>query len=108
MLMVSPGTVYYGLEGSMLPFCFFGQSRRRISRPTSDRVSAPTKWPASSTSSAAERPRATLLETECLVLDMRMPGMDGLELQRRLSISDADVPIIFVAAHDDRKSTTGH
>ena len=46
----------------------------------------------------------TLSETECLVLDMRMPGMDGLELQPRLSISDADVPIIFVTAHDDKRS----
>ena len=46
----------------------------------------------------------TLSETECLVLDMRMPGMDGLELQRRLSISDAGVPIIFVTAHDDKRS----
>ena len=46
----------------------------------------------------------TLAETECLVLDMRMPGMDGLELQRRLSISDSGVPIIFVTAHGDKRS----
>lgn len=44
----------------------------------------------------------TLSETQCLVLDMCMPGMDGLELQRRLSVSDAGVPIIFVTAHDDK------
>ena len=42
-------------------------------------------------------------QTECLILDMRMPGMDGLELQRQLNTSDASVPIIFVTAHDDRK-----
>jgi FixJ family two-component response regulator len=33
---------------------------------------------------------------------MRMPGMNGLELQRQLNISESRVPIIFVTAHDDR------
>jgi FixJ family two-component response regulator len=42
-----------------------------------------------------------LRETECLILDFRMPGMDGLELQRRLNAEDIRVPIIFVTAHDD-------
>lgn len=42
-----------------------------------------------------------IAETECLILDVRMPGIDGLELQRRLNASGAGVPIIFVTAHDD-------
>lgn len=46
----------------------------------------------------------TLPETRCLVLDIAMPGMDGLELQRQLSISEPGVPIIFVTAHDDKRS----
>jgi FixJ family two-component response regulator len=45
-----------------------------------------------------------LSETECLILDMRMPGIDGLELQRRLNSAEAGVPIIFVTAHDDKKN----
>lgn len=44
----------------------------------------------------------TRSETECLILDLCMPGMDGLELQRRLS-SDGGVPIIFVTARDDKR-----
>ena len=44
----------------------------------------------------------TLPETRCLVLDIRMPGMSGLELQRRVNLSDSSVPVIFVTAHDDK------
>lgn len=40
-------------------------------------------------------------ETECLVLDLRMPGMNGLELQRRLNQTDFHIPVIFITAHDD-------
>jgi len=43
-----------------------------------------------------------LPETRCLVLDIRMPGMSGLELQRRVNLSDSRVPIIFVTAPDDK------
>jgi FixJ family two-component response regulator len=47
-----------------------------------------------------------LRETDCLVLDVRMPGIDGLELQRRLNAAQSHVPIIFVTAHDDRSRRT--
>jgi FixJ family two-component response regulator len=39
--------------------------------------------------------------TDCLIVDVRMPGIDGLELQRRLNIAESRVPIIFISAHDD-------
>ena len=38
-------------------------------------------------------------ETTCLILDVRMPGMNGLELQRHLVASNWKVPIIFMSAH---------
>lgn len=37
----------------------------------------------------------------CLVLDIRMPGMTGLELQRALNRRDSSLPIIFITAHGD-------
>jgi FixJ family two-component response regulator len=37
----------------------------------------------------------------CLILDIRLPGMSGIELQRRLSEAGDAVPIIFATAHGD-------
>jgi FixJ family two-component response regulator len=37
----------------------------------------------------------------CLVLDIRMPGRSGLELQRDLAATNRQVPIIFITAHGD-------
>lgn len=37
----------------------------------------------------------------CIILDIRMPGMSGLELQERLKASKALIPIIIITGHDD-------
>jgi FixJ family two-component response regulator len=39
--------------------------------------------------------------TGVLVLDVRMPGMSGLEMQKYLTDSGSDIPIIFITAHED-------
>jgi FixJ family two-component response regulator len=41
-------------------------------------------------------------DTRCLILDVRMPGMNGLELQRRLAAEFREIPVIFITAHGDR------
>jgi FixJ family two-component response regulator len=40
-------------------------------------------------------------ETACLLLDVRLPGMNGLELQRQLGVMHWRIPIIFVTAYAD-------
>jgi FixJ family two-component response regulator len=42
-------------------------------------------------------------ETGCLVTDIRMPGMSGLELQAKLNADHCPVPTIFITAHGDEK-----
>jgi len=42
-------------------------------------------------------------ETACLVIDMKMPGMDGLELQKRLAAEGLGAPIIFITAYDNEE-----
>jgi FixJ family two-component response regulator len=39
-----------------------------------------------------------------LVLDVRMPGMSGLDLQKYLANSGSDIPIIFITAHEDSQA----
>jgi FixJ family two-component response regulator len=36
-------------------------------------------------------------DTACLLLDVRMPGIDGLEVQRRVTAAKLDIPIIFIS-----------
>lgn len=41
------------------------------------------------------------IRPKCLVADVEMPGMSGLDLKAYLAHSDRDLPVIFITAHDD-------
>ena len=42
-------------------------------------------------------------QTACLIADIRMPGMSGLELQAKLNAEHCRIPTIFITAHGDTK-----
>src|SRR5436190_8421852 len=42
-------------------------------------------------------------QVACLITDIRMPGMSGLELQAKLNAERCKIPIIFITAHGDEK-----
>lgn len=46
-----------------------------------------------------DRPRA--LVPSCLVLDVSLPGLNGLELQKQVVVERSDMPIIFITGHGD-------
>src|SRR5580692_2574790 len=42
--------------------------------------------------------------TACLIVDVRMPGMNGLQLQSQLAAAGCQIPIIFITAYDDKET----
>src|SRR5260221_11503091 len=45
-----------------------------------------------------------LKQTACLILDIQMPGLNGLELQRQLGAEGYQIPIIFITALNDENA----
>ena len=59
-------------------------------------------WQAETFESAKEfldRPR--VLVPSCLILDVSLPGLNGLELQKRVAVERTEMPIIFITGHGD-------
>ena len=46
----------------------------------------------------------TLAAATCLITDVRMREMDGIELQRRIRLEHPKLPVIFISAHHDEKT----
>ena len=50
-----------------------------------------------------EQPR--IATASCLVLDLTLPGLNGLELQERIAVDRSDLPIIFISGYGDVPKT---
>jgi len=62
-------------------------------------------YAAATFSSAGEYLRSDgIWQSSCLITDLQMPGMSGVELQRRLTTDGNDTPIIFMTADSDDKT----
>jgi FixJ family two-component response regulator len=60
--------------------------------------------PAQAFASAEDFLNSGLLhQTACLIADIRMPGMSGLDLQKKLNAEHRRIPTIFITAHGDAK-----
>jgi len=65
-------------------------------------------WHSETFASAQEfldRPRAFV--PSCLVLDISLPGLNGLELQKRIAVERTEMPIIFITGHGDIPMSVG-
>jgi len=63
------------------------------------------EWEAQAFASVEEfLERVSLTRHDCIILDLRMPGMDGFGLLEKLSSGKPAVPVIVVSAFDDRQS----
>jgi len=68
-------------------------------RRSTQRLLSSSSLRAEAFASAEEFLQSGLVDkTACLLLDVSMPGMNGLELQRRLAETDRQIPIIFLSA----------
>ena len=109
------GAIDAGYPGAHPSFVEFNRERRTFERPLvivvdddiSVRESLPDRlkqfgFAARAFSSAEEFLSSDCVDqTGCLILDVVMPGMTGLDLQRELKVRGQTIPIIFMTAHKE-------
>jgi FixJ family two-component response regulator len=58
---------------------------------------------------SAEEFEASPAAADCLILDVRLPGLNGLELRERIRLGGSSIPIVFITGDGDSpRDTTGH
>jgi FixJ family two-component response regulator len=65
------------------------------------RLLASAGYRAEAFASAEELLARTAFDVGCIVLDVQMPGLNGLELQQALATRDRHLPIVFITGHGD-------
>src|SRR5471032_1165798 len=93
------------LAASKVPVVFVVDDDVSV-RESLELLIASAGWRAQTFESAQEfldRPRVH--SPSCLLLDVSMPGLNGLELQKRVAGERADMPIIFITGHGDVQTT---
>jgi FixJ family two-component response regulator len=90
-----------GVAGNLVSIIDDDESVRR----TTARLIESFGFRAAAFESAAKFLRSNdLNDASCLVVDVRMPGINGLQLQSQLAAADCRIPIIFITAYDDKES----
>jgi FixJ family two-component response regulator len=70
-------------------------------RESIESLVASAGYRSASFSSAEEFLQSGMLsEASCVITDVRMPGMDGMELQRRIRVERPELPVIFVSGYN--------
>jgi FixJ family two-component response regulator len=97
--MFLPPTCYQKMKGSMAPLISVVDDDISV-RKSLDRLIRSVRMEARVFASAEEFLNSDhSRKADCLILDVRLPGMSGLDLHRHLLARKCNVPVIFITAH---------
>ena len=86
---------------SMRPIVVSVDDDRRVLDSLAMLMESAGYTPQSFTSAEEFLQSPALAAAACVIADIQMPGVDGLELQRRIRLARPELPVIFISAHGD-------